>query len=89
MYLKTYTTIITKYLGRAKNISDYIKHGEDRAMIEISLSRKRGGRLSNVTIQRTFKRNDNKTNWKINGKLFLYYKSNKFPFLLYKNLIQN
>ncbi|ORY85894.1 P-loop containing nucleoside triphosphate hydrolase protein [Neocallimastix californiae] len=57
-----------QYLGRAKNISDYIKHGEDRAMIEISLSRKRGGRLSNVTIQRTFKRNDNKTNWKINGQ---------------------
>jgi len=55
-------------LGRANNISDYIKHGKDRAFIEISLSSIKRGRQSNITIQRTFKRNINKTYWKINGE---------------------
>ncbi|ORX59081.1 P-loop containing nucleoside triphosphate hydrolase protein [Piromyces finnis] len=58
----------TQTLGRAKDISDFIKHGAEKATIEITLFHQKKGKPSNITIQRTLKRNTNSTSWKIDGK---------------------
>ncbi|PFX34941.1 Structural maintenance of chromosomes protein 5 [Stylophora pistillata] len=55
----------TKLLGRATEVRDFIKHGASQALIEIELhnSIKR-----NHIITREMYRNENRSNWKINGK---------------------
>jgi len=58
----------TQTLGRAKDISDFIKHGSDKAVIEITLNHQKNGKPSNITIQRTLKRNTKSTSWKIDGR---------------------
>eukprot|EP00833_Pecoramyces_ruminatium_P004272 jgi/Orpsp1_1/1178304/evm.model.c7180000064782.2 len=58
----------TQTLGRAKDISDFIKHGSDKATIEITLSHQKNGKPSNITIQRTLRRNTKTTSWRIDGK---------------------
>lgn len=51
-------------LGRAKNIAEFVKTGEEEATITIEL--KKVG-VRNVVIQRTFRKNDNTNTWRING----------------------
>jgi hypothetical protein len=55
-------------LGRAKDISEFVKHGSDKGWIEIVLCNKNG---SNVTIKRNINKNNNHSIWKINGKYSL------------------
>ncbi|KAG2388085.1 hypothetical protein C9374_000935 [Naegleria lovaniensis] len=56
----------TKLLGRASKVADYIKHGKDKAFIEIELYT---NDRRNLTIKRTFVRKDGKesSTWKINN----------------------
>ncbi|KAJ3023997.1 Structural maintenance of chromosomes protein 5 [Thoreauomyces humboldtii] len=54
-------------LGRQKTLQDFIKDGQDKALIEIEL--KNRGRGGNVIIRRLFRRGDKNANmWKINGE---------------------
>ncbi|KAI9239774.1 MAG: hypothetical protein BYD32DRAFT_410198 [Podila humilis] len=55
----------TNLLGRAKEISEFVKHGADKGWIEIILSNKNG---PNVVIKRHINRNNNTSVWKINGE---------------------
>ncbi|KAG0322108.1 Structural maintenance of chromosomes protein 5, partial [Linnemannia gamsii] len=55
----------TNLLGRAKDISEFVKHGSDKGWIEIVLCNKNG---SNVTIKRNINKNNNHSIWKINGE---------------------
>ena len=52
-------------LGRAKDISEFVKHGADKGWIEIVLCNKSG---ANVVIKRHINKNNNTSIWKINGK---------------------
>ncbi|KAL1923202.1 uncharacterized protein VTP21DRAFT_9578 [Calcarisporiella thermophila] len=54
----------TSLLGRAKDISEFVKKGKERASIEIELKR-RGG---NVIIKRLINLKDNHSVWKLNGQ---------------------
>ncbi|ORX96250.1 P-loop containing nucleoside triphosphate hydrolase protein [Basidiobolus meristosporus CBS 931.73] len=53
-------------LGRAKEISEFVKHGHERASIEIEL--KGSPRIGNIIIKRQIKRSNNSSVWKINGQ---------------------
>ncbi|KAF9922433.1 Structural maintenance of chromosomes protein 5 [Linnemannia zychae] len=55
----------TNLLGRAKDISEFVKHGSDKGWIEIVLCNKNG---SNITIKRHINKNNNTSVWKINGE---------------------
>ncbi|KAG0205803.1 Structural maintenance of chromosomes protein 5 [Mortierella sp. GBA30] len=55
----------TNLLGRAKDISEFVKHGSDKGWIEIVLCNKHG---SNVVIKRHINKNNNTSVWKINGE---------------------
>lgn len=55
----------TKLLGRATEVRDFIKHGHSQAMIEIELH---SSDRRNYIITRDMYRNENRSNWKINGK---------------------
>jgi len=57
----------TSLLGRAKDIKDFVKHGKEKAIIEIELKTK--GR-EKLVIRRTFGREKNTSTWKIDG---IYY----------------
>ncbi|KTW32059.1 DNA repair ATPase SMC5 [Pneumocystis jirovecii RU7] len=52
------------FLGRAKDISEYIKFGSEKAHIEIEL--KGSGKGSNVLVSRVIY-NDNTSTWELNG----------------------
>jgi hypothetical protein len=54
-------------LGRAKDIGEYVKHGQREAEIEIELagSAKQNGR--NPVIRHTIRREGNKSSWMLNG----------------------
>ncbi|EEQ30241.1 Structural maintenance of chromosomes protein 5 [Microsporum canis] len=55
------------YLGRAKDVAEFVKHGADEAIIEIEL--KAGADMNqNPIICRTIKREGNKSMFTINGK---------------------
>lgn len=56
---------VGQLLGRAKEISEFVKHGSDKGWIEIILSNKNG---PNVVIKRHINKNNNTSVWKINGK---------------------
>ena len=58
--------LCNQLLGRAKDAADFIKHGKDRAFIEIELKGPANGR--NVVIRRDMKR-EGATDWRINGIL--------------------
>lgn len=62
-------------LGRAKNIAEFVKTGQDEASISIELKKVND---RNVVIQRNLKRVNNATSWKLNGKLG----TNMFVFLV-------
>ncbi|KAI7875309.1 P-loop containing nucleoside triphosphate hydrolase protein [Lichtheimia hyalospora FSU 10163] len=53
-------------LGRAKNIAEFVKTGEDEAMIQIEL--KRTGGRPNAVIQRTIQKTNNQSSWRLDGK---------------------
>ncbi|XJO76391.1 hypothetical protein BDV3_006922 [Batrachochytrium dendrobatidis] len=50
-------------LGRARELQDFVKHGENKAIVEIEL-KVTGKKL---VITRTFERGSNQSSWKING----------------------
>ena len=52
-------------LGRAKNIAEFVKTGEDEAMIQIEL--KRTGGRPNAVIQRTIQKTNNQSSWRLDG----------------------
>lgn len=54
-----------KLLGRATEVRDFIKHGQSQAIVEIELYNSNG---RNHVITRDMFRNENRSNWKINGK---------------------
>ncbi|RUS31254.1 LOW QUALITY PROTEIN: P-loop containing nucleoside triphosphate hydrolase protein [Jimgerdemannia flammicorona] len=54
-------------LGRAKDISEFVKTGKDKASIEIEL--KRQGRGGNIIIKRQIKKANNTSSWQINGNV--------------------
>lgn len=55
----------TNLLGRAREISEFIKHGEDRSCIELELYNNKG---PNHVIKRIIEREANRSTWYINGK---------------------
>eukprot|EP01112_Ceratiomyxa_fruticulosa_P017466 TRINITY_DN5447_c0_g1_i1.p1 TRINITY_DN5447_c0_g1~~TRINITY_DN5447_c0_g1_i1.p1 ORF type:complete len:1092 (-),score=307.20 TRINITY_DN5447_c0_g1_i1:64-3339(-) len=55
----------TNLLGRAKEVSDFIKHGADRGYIEIEL--KGNGNSPNLVIRRDIKK-DGSSDWRLNGR---------------------
>ncbi|KAI8597990.1 P-loop containing nucleoside triphosphate hydrolase protein [Dissophora ornata] len=55
----------TNLLGRAKDISEFVKHGADKGWIEIILCNRHG---ANVAIKRHINKNNNTSVWKINGE---------------------
>ncbi|KAJ1922364.1 Structural maintenance of chromosomes protein 5 [Tieghemiomyces parasiticus] len=56
----------TSLLGRAKDISEFVKHGAERASIEIELKGFPGQR--NVTVKRQIQRSSNSSTWKVDGR---------------------
>ena len=57
-----------QHLGRAKDVSEYVKHGSQEAMIEIELAKDGKRFKSNLVISCTIKREGNKTVFAVNGK---------------------
>lgn len=54
----------TSVLGRARNISEFVKTGQTDATIEIELKRISG---PNLIIQRSIQKANNSSQWKLNG----------------------
>ena len=57
-----------QHLGRAKEVSEYVKHGCQEAMIEIELAKDGKRFKNNIVIRCTIKRDGNKTVFSVNGK---------------------
>lgn len=57
-----------QHLGRAKEVSEYVKHGCQEAMIEIELAKDGKRFKKNINIRCTIKRDGNKTQFSVNGK---------------------
>ncbi|KAI9841244.1 MAG: Structural maintenance of chromosomes protein 5 [Sclerophora amabilis] len=57
-----------QHLGRAKDVSEYVKHGYHEAVIEIELARRPGVHETNPVIRRQIKREGNKSQYSIDGK---------------------
>ncbi|CAF9935176.1 MAG: Structural maintenance of chromosomes protein 5 [Alectoria fallacina] len=57
-----------QHLGRAKEVSEYVKHGCQEAMIEIELAKDGKRFKNNIVIRCTIKRDGNKTVFSINGR---------------------
>lgn len=55
----------TSVLGRARNISEFVKTGHTNATIEIELRRLSG---QNLVIQRSIQKANNSSQWKLNGE---------------------
>lgn len=54
----------TSVLGRARNISEFVKTGKTNATVEIELKRMPG---RNLVIQRNIQKANNSSQWKLNG----------------------
>lgn len=59
-----------KFLGRAKDVSEFVKHGADEAFIEIELERQVGTKGSHPVIRCNIKRDGNKAMYSINKRPF-------------------
>ena len=57
-----------QHLGRAKDVSEYVKHGSQEATIEIELAKDGKRFKNNVVVRCTIKRDGNKTVFSVNGK---------------------
>ncbi|KAI8374537.1 uncharacterized protein BYT42DRAFT_576698 [Radiomyces spectabilis] len=55
----------TSLLGRAKNIAEFVKTGENEAMIRIELKKTTG---PNLVIQRNIQKANNATSWRMNNR---------------------
>ena len=53
-------------MGRASDLKSYVKQGTEQAETEIELKGKPGKR--NVIIKRRFQRDDDKSEWFLNGE---------------------
>lgn len=58
----------TKHLGRAKDISEFVKHGAKKAIIEIELAKDPKRQTSNPVIRTKILRENNKVEYYINDK---------------------
>lgn len=58
----------TKHLGRAKDISEFVKHGAKKATIEIELAKDPARQTSNPVIRTKILRENNKVEYYINDK---------------------
>ena len=58
----------TKHLGRAKDISDFVKHGAKRAIIEIELAKNPAKQRHNPVIKTRIQKDGNKVEYWIDGK---------------------
>ncbi|KAI9760938.1 MAG: hypothetical protein M4579_001314 [Chaenotheca gracillima] len=58
-----------QHLGRAKDVSEYVKHGFQDATIEIELAKQPGVHATNPIIRRHIKREGNKSQFSIDGKV--------------------
>ena len=66
LYEKDIGLIDMKHLGRAKDVSEFVKHGCQEAWIEIELAAEQ--KKKNPIIRCNIKREGNKTNFSIDGK---------------------
>ncbi|KAL8860764.1 MAG: hypothetical protein Q9178_002794 [Gyalolechia marmorata] len=57
-----------QHLGRAKDVSEYVKHGEQEATIEIELAADSNRHRQNPVIKCNIKRENNKSTFSIDGK---------------------
>ncbi|KAL8740083.1 MAG: hypothetical protein Q9190_007177, partial [Brigantiaea leucoxantha] len=57
-----------QHLGRAKEVSEFVKHGEQEAAIEIELADDPKRHRSNPVIRCNIKRDGNKTSYSLDGK---------------------
>ncbi|KAL9607234.1 MAG: hypothetical protein Q9167_007835 [Letrouitia subvulpina] len=57
-----------QHLGRAKEVSEFVKHGEQEAMIEIELAGNPQKHSKNPMIKCNIKREGNRTNYSLDGK---------------------
>lgn len=64
----TPSTNISKQLGRATDVAEFVKHGAQEATIEIELERDTRRMRRNPILVRNIKRKDNKSSWLINGQ---------------------
>lgn len=62
-------------LGRAKDISDFIKHGSESGYVEIEL---KGQHNKNTTIRRDLHK-DNRSEWKLNGNTYSHHTTHITP----------
>ncbi len=69
IYLKC-NLIRIQVLGRAKDLTEFVKHGENEASIEIEL--KQDG-PENTIIERRFNKREKGSKWKLNGKNAHFY----------------
>ncbi len=59
---------ILQHLGRAKDVSEFVKHGTQEATIEIELAKDGKRFKENIVIRCTIKREGNKTAFSVDGK---------------------
>ncbi|KAI0403819.1 P-loop containing nucleoside triphosphate hydrolase protein [Xylaria palmicola] len=56
-----------KHLGRASHVGEFVKHGEESAVIEVELQKRPGDRANHI-IRVQINREDNGRKWWLNGK---------------------
>ena len=61
------TFFALQLLGRADNVRDFVRRGENEGWVEITLSS--GNRSRPVVINRKLKASENSSEWRINGAL--------------------
>ena len=59
---------MSQYLGRAKEVSEFVKHGTQEAMVEIELAKDGKRFKKNIVIRCIIKREGNRTVYSINGE---------------------
>ena len=57
-------------LGRSKEIQEFVKHGAEKASVEIELYNSENH--GNLIIKRSFKRGSNSSVWRISGTKYLW-----------------
>jgi hypothetical protein len=63
-YFSIFSFFVVQLLGRAKNVSDFIRHGREKAIIEIQLCV--AGNSRGRVVRREIHK-DNTSEWRING----------------------
>lgn len=60
--------LVMQLLGRADNVSDFVRRGEQEGYVEVTL--KSGNIDAPLRIKRKIKARDNSSSWEINGRPF-------------------